>query len=164
MDWYAVHTQPNREHLAVFHLERQGFDVWLPCYERMIRHARLAKSVRRPLFPGYLFINLDLETARWRSINGSIGVKNIVSFGRTPSVVDSEFITALKASESLDGFVDVSNVDLKLGQEIEILSGPMAGQIGRLLSLDAGNRVTVLFQMLGHFVRGQIGRKAVVGT
>ena len=164
MNWYAVQTQPNRENLAVFHLERQGFDVWLPCYERMIRHARLLKRTRRPLFPGYLFINLDLETARWRSINGTIGVKNIVSCGRTPSVVDSEFIKALKASESLDGFVDTSNDDLKLGQEVEILSGPMAGQIGRLLSLDAGNRVTVLFQMLGHFVRGRIARKAVVGT
>jgi transcriptional antiterminator RfaH len=164
MNWYAVQTQPNRENLALANLERQGFDVWLPYIERIIRHARQAKSVRRPLFPGYLFINLDLETARWRTINGTVGVKNIVSCGHMPSVVDSNFITALKASESLDGFVDAGNVNLKLGQEVEIISGPMAGQIGKLLSLDAGNRVTVLLQMLGHFVRGQIGRKAVAST
>ena len=163
MSWYAVQTQPNRENLAVAHLERQGFDVWLPRIERIIRHARQAKSVRRPLFPGYLFINLDLETARWRSINGTIGVKNIVSFGRAPSVVDNEFITALKASETMDGFINTGNDNLKPGQDVEMLSGPMAGQIGKLLSLDAGNRVTVLLQMLGHYVRGQIGRKAVVG-
>jgi transcription elongation factor/antiterminator RfaH len=164
MNWYAVQTQPNRENLAVAHLERQGFDVWLPCCERIVKHARQIKRVRRPLFPGYLFINFDLEAARWRTINGTIGVKNIVSFGRTPSVVDSEFITALKASESLDGFVDTGNDNLKPDQDVEILSGPMAGQIGKLLSLDAGNRVTVLLQMLGHFVRGQISRKVVVGT
>ena len=89
MNWYAVQTQPNRENLAVTHLERQGFDVWLPRIERIIRHARQAKRVRRPLFPGYLFINLDLETARWRTINGTVGVKNIVKCGHTPSVVDS---------------------------------------------------------------------------
>ena len=164
MNWYAVQTQPNRENLAVAQLERQGFVVWLPRVKQIIRHARQVKSVWRPLFPGYLFINLDLETARWRAINGTVGVKNIVSCGRTPSVVDSEFITALKASESFDGFVDASNDSLKPGQKVEILSGPMAGHIGKLLSLDAGNRVTVLLQMLGHFVRGQIGRKAVVGT
>ena len=164
MNWYAVQTQPNRENLAVAHLERQGFHVWLPCCGRIVKHARLSKSVRRPLFPGYLFINLDLETARWRTINGTIGVKNIVSCGHTPSVVESEFITALKASESLDGFVDTVDNNLKPGQEVEILSGPMAGQIGKLLSLDAGNRVTVLLQMLGHFVRGQIGREAVAST
>ena len=164
MNWYAVQTQPNRENLAVLHLERQGFDVWLPCCERIVRHARQIKRVRRPLFPGYLFINFDLETARWCSINGTIGVKSIVSFGRTPSVVDNEFITALKASESSDGFIDTGTDNLRPGQGVEILSGPMAGQIGKLLSLDAGNRVTVLLQMLGHFIRGQIGRKAVVGT
>jgi len=164
MNWYAVQTQPNRENLAVTHLERQGFDVWLPRIERIIRHARQAKRVPRPLFPGYLFINLDLETARWRTINGTVGVKNIVSCGRTPSVVDREFMTALKASENSDGFVYNGNYNLKPGHDVEILSGPMAGQIGKLLSLDAGNRVTVLLQMLGHFVRGQIGRDAVVGA
>ena len=164
MNWYTVQTQPNRENLAVLHLERQGFDVWLPCCERIVRHARQIKRVRRPLFPGYLFINFDLETARWRTINGTIGVKNIVSFGRAPSVVDNEFITALKASESLDGFIDTGNYNLKPGQDVEILSGPMVGQIGKLLSLDAGNRVTVLLQMLGHFVHGQIGREAVAST
>ena len=164
MNWYAVQTQPNRENLAVAHLERQGFDVWLPRIEQIIRHARQTKRVRRPLFPGYLFINLDLETTMWRTINGTVGVKNIVSCGHTPSVVDREFITVLKASESLEGFVDTGNDNLRPGQDVEILSGPMAGQIGKLLRLDAGNRVTVLLQMLGHFVRGKIDRKAVVGA
>ena len=96
MDWYAVQTQPNRENLAVSNLERQGFDVWLPRIERIIRHARQIRRVKRPLFPGYLFINLDLETARWRAINGTVGVSHIVSFGQSPSVVDSAFMTALK--------------------------------------------------------------------
>ena len=62
MNWYAVQTQPNRENLAVFQLERQGYDVWMPCYERIVRHARQAKRVRSPLFPGYLFISFDLDT------------------------------------------------------------------------------------------------------
>ena len=60
MNWYAVQTLPNRENLAVSHLERQGFYVWLPRIKRVIRHARQTKCVRRPLFPGYLFIKLDL--------------------------------------------------------------------------------------------------------
>ncbi len=164
MNWYAVQTQHNRENLAVTHLQRQGFDVWLPCCERIVRHARQVKRVRRPLFPGYLFINFDLEAARWRAVNGTIGVKNIVTFGCSPSVVDNEFIIALKASESSDGFIDTASDNLKLGKDVEILSGPMAGQIGKLLSLDANNRVTVLIQMLGHFVHGRIGRKAVAST
>ena len=163
MNWYAVQTQPNRENLAVSHLERQGFDVWLPRIERIIKHARQTKRVRRPLFPGYLFINLDLKTARWRAVNGTVGVSHIVSFGQMPSVVDGRFMSALKATENTDGLVEADNDDLKLGQEVEILSGPMAGKIGRLLRLDPGNRVTILLQMLGHFVHGQIDRDAIFG-
>ena len=72
MNWYAVQTQ--HENLAVEHLKRQGFSVWMPICEQIIRRARKSKRVWRPLFPGYLFINLDVETAQWRSINGTIGV------------------------------------------------------------------------------------------
>ena len=164
MNWYAVQTQANRENLAASHLERQGFNVWLPRIERITRHARQTKRVRRPLFPGYLFVNLDLETARWRAINGTVGVSHVVSLGRVPSVVDSAFMTALKATENTDGLVEADHDDLKLGQDVEILSGPMAGKIVKLLRLDPGNRVTVLLQMLGHFVHGQIGRDSIVGT
>ena len=64
----------------------------------------------------------------------------------------------------MNGLVENKSDSLKLGQEVEILSGPMAGKIGKLLRLDPGNRVTVLLQMLGHFVQGQIGRDAIVGT
>ena len=55
MDWYAVQTQPNRENLAVSDLERQGFDVWLPRIERIIRHARQIRRVKRPLFRSYCY-------------------------------------------------------------------------------------------------------------
>lgn len=103
MSWYAEQTQPKRGNLAVEHLKRQDFSVWMPICERIIRHARKSKRVRRPLFPGYLFINLD----------------------------------------------------------VEILSGSMAGTIAKLLSLEAGDRVTVFLNMLGHFVRGKILREHV---
>jgi len=163
MNWYAVQTQPNRENLAVSHLERQDFDVWLPRIEQIIRRARQTKRVLRPLFPGYLFINLDIEKARWRAINGTIGVSRIVNFGPTPSVIDTAFIAALKAAENMEGCVGLADDNINLGQDVEILYGPMAGQIGKLLRLNSDNRVTVLLQMLGHFVTGKIGREAVVG-
>ena len=117
--------------------------------------------MRRPLFPGYLFINLDVETAQWRSINGTIGVNRIVSFGQRPAPVATQFIDALQNIEANEGLVAVNGDDLLPGQDVEILSGPMAGTITKLLSLEAGDRVTVLLNMLGHFVRGKILREHV---
>ena len=164
MNWYAVQTQPNRENLAVEHLKRQGFSVWMPICERIIRHARKSKRVRRPLFPGYLFINLDVKTAPWRSINGTIGVNRIVSFGQGPAPVGGQFIAALQHIEANEGLVAANGEALLPGQDVEILSGPMAGTIAKLLSLEAGDRVTILLNMLGHFVRGQILREHVASA
>ena len=73
----------------------------------------------------------------------------------SPKALQDAFMTALKATENMDGLVEAEYDDLKLGQDVEILSGPMAGKIGKLLRLDPGNRVTVLLQMLGHFLHYQ---------
>ena len=68
MNWYVVQTQPNRENLAVVNLERQAL-VWLPCYERLVRHARQACSSS---IVSRVFIHQFYpETARWRSVNGT---------------------------------------------------------------------------------------------
>ena len=123
-----------------------------------------AHRVRRPLFPGYLFVNLDIDTARWRSINGTVGVSRIVSFGQKPSSVSDDFISNLKEAEGSDGLIATGEDSLRPGQDVEILNGPMAGTIGKLLRLEAGNRVTILLSMLGHVVQSRMAREAVAGT
>ena len=49
--WYVAKTQPNAELKARFHLERQGFEVYLPRYMRRVSHARRISWEPRPLFP-----------------------------------------------------------------------------------------------------------------
>ena len=70
--WYLVHTRPNSERKAEINLEAQGFKTFLPQIDRTIRHARRLTTVRRPLFPRYLFVCLDIGRDRWLSINGTI--------------------------------------------------------------------------------------------
>src|SRR3546814_4907858 len=67
--WYVAQTQAQGEERARLNLERQGFRTYLPRYRRERRHARRRDVVQAPLFPGYIFIELDLEQSPWRSIN-----------------------------------------------------------------------------------------------
>ena len=60
--WFAVHTKAHREHQALDNLNRQGFEAWLPQYQKGRRHAGRAETVTRPLFPRYLFVAVDLVT------------------------------------------------------------------------------------------------------
>ena len=66
--WYIVQTHVRAELKATFHLRRQGFETYLPCYLKKSRHARRVDTVATPLFPRYLFVSVDTATQRWHSI------------------------------------------------------------------------------------------------
>ena len=57
--WCVANTHPNGEDKALMHLVRQGFHVLLPKHLKRRSHARKVDWVPRPLFPGYIFIEID---------------------------------------------------------------------------------------------------------
>ena len=76
--WYVAHTQPHAENKAAVHLGRQGFVTYLPRYLKRRRHARRVDVVSAPLFPRYLFVQIDTAVQRWRSIYSTFGVSQLV--------------------------------------------------------------------------------------
>src|SRR5215469_3528807 len=100
--WYAVQCLSNREFVAAAQLRNQGFTTFLPCLLKTRRHARRFDSVRRSLFPGYLFVQLDLARDRWRSVNGTLGVAKLVGHTETPSAAPAGSIEAIRSA--CDGF------------------------------------------------------------
>jgi transcriptional antiterminator RfaH len=150
-DWFAVNIRPNCESKAVFHLRRQAFDVFHPVQLKTVRHARQYRSVYRPLFPGYLFITLDLARDRWRSVNGTHGVVSIVMNGGEPARVPTGVVESLIAVATDSGVVRFDH-ELALGQRVKILTGPFADFVGTLEQLDDQGRVKVLLEMMGAHV------------
>ena len=150
--WYAVNTRPRSEKIAVTNLERQGFRFFLPNCIKIIRHARQYRSATVPLFPGYLFVALDLTRDRWRSVNGTIGVVSLVMTGGEPRPVPCGVVEALQEM-AREGNIVRFDRDLKPGQRVKLLVGAFTEQIGMLESLDDQGRVRVLLNMMGGSVR-----------
>ncbi|HWL03524.1 MAG TPA: transcription termination/antitermination NusG family protein [Xanthobacteraceae bacterium] len=152
-NWYVVHTQPNGESKASSHLRRQGFEVYLPCGRRWRSHARRRELVLRPLFPRYLFVRFDAETARWRAIFSTVGVSNLICEGDRPLAVPQPVIAGIQEAEASGSFDDALAASrLKPGDAIRIVRGPFADLIGQLQSLVSGDRVKVLLDILGRQV------------
>jgi transcription antitermination factor NusG len=59
----------------------------LPKRVKTIRHARKLTNVTAPLFPGYIFVQLDLTRDRWRSVNGTFGIASLIMQGERPHAV-----------------------------------------------------------------------------
>ncbi len=162
--WYVVHTRPHQERRAETNLVRQGFRVWLPVMERSRRHARRIDTVRTALFPGYLFVALDVERDRWRAINGTCGVRWLLSDGERPQALPGDFVAALTHAVGTDGLSTAAPADLQPGDAVTIAAGPFVECAAVVLRLAPGERVEVLLEVLGGRVPARLPRRAVVAA
>lgn len=155
--WYAVHTHVRGEETARDHLERQGFPVYLPHYRKQRRHARRTETVAVPLFPRYLFVEVDLDNQRWRSILSTVGVSYLVCHGDQPTPIAPEIIEGLKAREDEEGWVRLKDEPpFRKGDRVNVTTGPLSGIEAIVLCRGDKDRVTVLLNLLGRSVAARV--------
>jgi transcriptional antiterminator RfaH len=160
--WYAVHTQPQREARAELNLRQQGFATYLPRYKRIRSHARRKELVERPLFPRYLFIALDIARDRWRAVQSTFGVSNLVLVGETPSPLASEVVETIRRREDQDGFVRLGlPAGVSTGSSIRLLDGMFADHVAVLDRVADDYRVAVMLKLLGRDVRVLVSASSV---
>jgi transcription antitermination factor NusG len=146
--WHVAQTLHHREGLAHLHLQAQGFRSFVPRFRKTIRHARRLREVVAPIFPGYIFVILDTERDRWRSINGTLGVARLLTALKQPLPVPAGVVEALVSAIDSSGLI-VLGRDLSPGQSVRIVAGPFAGALGVLERLDGKGRVRVLLNIMG---------------
>ena len=149
--WYVVHTQPSAEDRATARLETQGYHVFCPRLRKVVRHARKSTAKLAPLFPGYLFLRLDISRDRWRSVNGTRGVVRLLTQGDVPQAVPPGVIEDLQSHADVHGALDLTP-PLQAGQRVRIEDGPFSDFVGTLQRLDGADRVQVLLDLLGRSV------------
>ena len=74
--WYVAHVRPRREKKLVEYCERQGFSATLPCFESPHKYRGKAVVFRKPLFPGYVF--LELEPSRKETVRQNDHMANML--------------------------------------------------------------------------------------
>ena len=161
--WYVAQTHPHAEEKAFAHLQRQGFRAYLPRYRKSRRHARKVDIVRAPLFPGYLFVRLDVTAERWRPIRSTVGVMRLICDGDTPVAVPEGIVEDIIAKESEEGLLEITDpAPWKPGDTVEVIHGPLTGQVGWFQRLADKDRIMVLLELLGRKVAMPVKRAAVV--
>jgi transcription antitermination factor NusG len=59
--WYVAHTRPRCEKKLVQHCERKNITATLPCYHSAHKYRGKTVVFRKPLFPGYVFLQMPVE-------------------------------------------------------------------------------------------------------
>lgn len=160
--WFVVHTLPHEERRCINNLMNQGFEAYLPCFEKMRRHAGKREIVRAPLFPRYVFVRFDVEADRWASINSTRGAAYILTQNNKPVAVADEIVEQLKLKEDTQGLIAPGVLlTFQSGERIKIVGGGLKGQEAVVDKMTDKNRVQVLFSLLGREVSLNISRSMV---
>ena len=143
MHWYVLQTNRNKERLAQAALTQRGMATYLP---RIVQWPPpVVGSPIAPLFPGYLFVHLDLENCA--QVSWTPGVKSFVAFGDTPASVEAGVVDFLRGREGADGVIRCGVPDGP--RPVQIVHGPFRGLTAVLeRCLPARERVRVLMQVL----------------
>ena len=79
-DWLIIKTKRSKEFWAKENLVRQNFQVYIPLTYRIKKIFNKIKTIKSPLFEGYIFVKIDLSNSRLLKINNTMGVSSIISF------------------------------------------------------------------------------------
>ena len=163
--WVVLHAKPRKEEFLRDQLGIRRIEAYCP---RIRVHAVNPRARKvRPYFPGYLFVNVDLNQVSPSTLQWMPGAGNLVSFGGELAFVSDSLIQAIRqrvdaiqeaGGEQLDG--------LKQGETVVIQSGPFAGYEAIFDACISGSeRVRVLLKLLHsrqltvELPTGQIERK-----
>jgi transcriptional antiterminator RfaH len=148
LNWYVLHSQPNKEDLLWNQTLTQDIDVFYPCIPVHPVNPRSKKI--KPYFPGYMFIRVDISSTGLSVFQWMPYATGLVSFGGEPATVSESFIYLLKekVGEIVSSGGEVFQ-DLKKGDEVSIQSGPFE-QYAAIFDHRIGGsaRVRVLLKML----------------
>jgi len=143
--WYAVYTCANHEKRVAAQFADRAIEHYLPQYSTVSRWKDRTVLLQRPLFPGYLFVHLELRNKL--EVQRVPGVVGLVGFSGAPSVVPEEEVDRVR--ELLGQGVRVEpHPFLAVGRRVRVKRGPLSGLEGILVRRKSGLRFVLSVELI----------------
>jgi transcription antitermination factor NusG len=153
--WYAVQVRTRYENMAATALRGKGYEPFLPMFTSRRRWSDRIKEIQLPLFPGYLFCQLNPQNRL--PILTTPGVIQIVGVGRNPMPIDGGEVEAIQAVVKA-GLSREPWPFLQVGNRVRIEFGPLSDREGILLAFKGQYRVVLSVTLLQRSVAVEVDR------
>jgi len=145
--WYVLRSKPHKEAALYRYASSKGFEVFYPRIRVDPVNPRSRKI--RPYFPGYMFLNTDLERVGLSSLQYMPLSMGIVKFGGEPAPVHGPVVERLKSHVSVLLEKGIERRKYSRGDDLVVRDGPFEGYSAIFdVYLSGQDRVKVLLEML----------------
>lgn len=152
--WFAVYTVPRHEKQVYHHLQMKEVESFLPLYSA-VHHWRTGPArVELPLFPNYLFVHIT--NSERRRVLELTGVRGIVGSRSTPVPLPDSEIACLR--QSLEAGWIEPHPYLRVGMQVRIVRGPLAGIEGLLVRQKSVMKVVLSIDLIGKSIAVEVSR------
>ena len=148
-DWYVLQSKVRHEVVAERNLCNQAFNTFLPLLKVKRQMRGRGQSVCEPMFPGYLFVELDLDTQNIAPIRSTRGVVRLVRLGAALQPFPESLLQVLMRAQTASGEVIDPSSMYETGDEVRLISGPMSGLKAIFKARNSQERVILLLNFLG---------------
>ena len=159
--WYALHTFSGYENVAKENLETvvdkfnyhdRIFDIVIPMEDVVEEKNGKKKLVQRKAFPCYILVKMKYADDLWHNIINTRGITGFVGPNARPLALSDEEVMRLRLEK-----IKVE-VDLTVGDTIEVVDGPLNGMIGKVVALNPEtNVVSATVEMFGRETQVDLG-------
>lgn len=146
-EWYAFRVRPRHEKSVSTLLRSKCLNEFLPLLKVRSRWVDRIKTVERPLFPGYIFC--EVERHYVSSVRSTPGIFDVVRAGSSPLPARRDEVESLLNAVRHDLPIEPCNLEGFCGGEwLRIMAGPLSGLCGTLVKVRGEQRLLISIELL----------------
>lgn len=170
--WYVLHTYSGYENKVKENLEMRAqtmgmeeniFQVVVPTQDTYEEKDGEMEKVTKKTFPGYVLVEMVMSDQAWYVVRNTPGVTGFIGShgaGSKPSPLYDEEVDQVLASMGVN--TRKVDINLELGQPIEITSGAFAGMEGVITEIEPDKgKVKANVQMFGRETNTELDYKQI---
>lgn len=140
--WYVIQTQSRHEGKVETALTRQGLEIFLPRITYPSRRRDRKVVLKAPLFPGYLFLHVELDSVTYHQVIKVDGIVRLLG-NKGPTPVGAEIVASIKHIVEGDKPF-YQHRFLEKGKQVRVIDGPLAGVVGIIVGKNEKKRRLVV--------------------
>ena len=146
--WFAIYTKYKCEKYVTDLLAKRGIAAYVPLITKVKQYTSRIKRYDVPLINCYVFVKITED--QYVKVLETQYVMSFIKQRQNLISIPEEEINLLKRIVGEIENVSAGNIEMEVGDEVEIISGNLTGIRGRLVETEGKNRFVVQLASIGY--------------